>query len=691
MIDDEEDASDALIDFIDGFDEDAEPSEEIDALAERFMREGSTRNRADAAAAWALCSLRRPERLASLREFLASDAEDEVRGAALACAAIHADVALLETHARDASPVLRKAVAEHAGRWLTARRGHEAQGLALVRGLLADEDEDVWREAITALRGFCDRPGATGWAVLDALIASDDAERREHAQLVAVREILGVVTSAAVDTAVLVRWLSAEWDLLRRVSAETWPSVVPHPGVEDLRVLDERLRAETEADVVGALFACAARWRFVEAFRSRLAHPSAEVRAELASAASRLEDGAPIAISLCRDADERVRAAAIRALGAFAGTPGVAPPRLDVTGDAELEATIDALDAPWEALDATAFFAGLVEHPSTPVRRAAASALPFLAARWDALDGALAAFLRDGDPAVCEAAARGLNEVQRRRHRARFREIVALAAQPKVEERPEGGRDIFAFFEPGYEKPHGLFCLERPPGDLRATVGAWALDPSRVLDWSHGAVGDDLHGEDVFGLLRERRTSMGHITLAAPVLHPWAYRGQGSCLQNLLDMTPGELEQVRTGAVRVVVDPGAGPLYPGFFVHAEFDEAGVETGTGVPAIQRLLQGLDVHMAAVLLEQDIERSTHARRRARWERRLAWLRALVDQHVRAEHLVLTELPVLPAALRVDPAPGGLDARYRRVLEANASGEPLALQDAVNALFGLASPND
>jgi DNA-directed RNA polymerase beta' subunit len=117
----------------------------------------------------------------------------------------------------------------------------------------------------------------------------------------------------------------------------------------------------------------------------------------------------------------------------------------------------------------------------------------------------------------------------------------------------------------------------------------------------------------------------------------------------------------------------------------------VETGTGVPAIQRLLQGLDVHMAAVLLEQDIERSTHARRRARWERRLAWLRALVDQHVRAEHLVLTEFPVLPAALRVDPGPGGLDAGYRRVLEANASGEPLALQDAVDALFGLASPND
>jgi DNA-directed RNA polymerase subunit beta' len=59
---------------------------------------------------------------------------------------------------------------------------------------------------------------------------------------------------------------------------------------------------------------------------------------------------------------------------------------------------------------------------------------------------------------------------------------------------------------------------------------------------------------------RVRRKRMGHIELAAPVVHIWFFKAMPSRLGALLDMKTSSLEKVIYFQDYVVVDPGDTPL-----------------------------------------------------------------------------------------------------------------------------------
>ena len=59
---------------------------------------------------------------------------------------------------------------------------------------------------------------------------------------------------------------------------------------------------------------------------------------------------------------------------------------------------------------------------------------------------------------------------------------------------------------------------------------------------------------------RVRRKRMGHINLAAPVVHIWFFKAMPSRLGTLLDMKVADLEKVIYFQDYIVVDPGPTPL-----------------------------------------------------------------------------------------------------------------------------------
>ena len=59
---------------------------------------------------------------------------------------------------------------------------------------------------------------------------------------------------------------------------------------------------------------------------------------------------------------------------------------------------------------------------------------------------------------------------------------------------------------------------------------------------------------------RVRRKRMGHINLAAPIVHIWFFKAMPSRLGNLLDMKTSDLEKVVYYQDYMVVDPGTSTL-----------------------------------------------------------------------------------------------------------------------------------
>ncbi len=75
---------------------------------------------------------------------------------------------------------------------------------------------------------------------------------------------------------------------------------------------------------------------------------------------------------------------------------------------------------------------------------------------------------------------------------------------------------------------------------------------------------------------RVRRKRMGHIELAAPVVHIWFFKAMPSRLGTLLDMRTTSLERIIYFQDYVVVDPGDTPLEGA----APPDRGGVPQGQG---------------------------------------------------------------------------------------------------------------
>src|SRR5919109_347663 len=99
---------------------------------------------------------------------------------------------------------------------------------------------------------------------------------------------------------------------------------------------------------------------------------------------------------------------------------------------------------------------------------------------------------------------------------------------------------------------------------------------------------------------RVRRKRMGHIELAAPVVHIWFFKAMPSRLGTLLDMKTTSLEKIIYFQDYVVVEPGDTPLKERQLLteddfrraREQYGEA-FEAGMGAEAIKKLLEKLDL--------------------------------------------------------------------------------------------------
>ncbi|HHT9124561.1 MAG TPA: DNA-directed RNA polymerase subunit beta' [Candidatus Brocadiia bacterium] len=213
---------------------------------------------------------------------------------------------------------------------------------------------------------------------------------------------------------------------------------------------------------------------------------------------------------------------------------------------------------------------------------------------------------------------------------------------------------------------------------------------------------------------RVRRKWMGHINLAAPVVHIWFLKAMPSRLGTLLGMKTTSLERVIYFQDYVVTDPGETRLKLYQLLseeeykkaQAEYGEQSFKAGMGAEAIKTILQNLNLEELSKELREDLKK-TDARQRSREIiKRLEIVEALRDSGNKPEWMVLTVIPVIPPDLRPlvllesgNFATSDLNDLYRRIINRNnrlkklielnapeviIRNEKRMLQQAVNALF-------
>jgi DNA-directed RNA polymerase subunit beta' len=226
---------------------------------------------------------------------------------------------------------------------------------------------------------------------------------------------------------------------------------------------------------------------------------------------------------------------------------------------------------------------------------------------------------------------------------------------------------------------------------------------------------------------RVRRKRMGHIELAAPVVHIWFFKAMPSRLGTLLDMKTTSLEKIIYFQDYVVTDPGDTPLKKHqLLTEDDFRKArenygdGFDAEMGAEAVKKLLEGLNlVDLSADLRaklaaenQKEKENKKPSKQKLRdLVKRLKVVEALRDSGIggpqnKAEWMVLECIPVIPPDLRplvlLDSgnfATSDLNDLYRRIINRNnrlkklvdlnapeviIRNEKRMLQQSVDALF-------
>ena len=215
-------------------------------------------------------------------------------------------------------------------------------------------------------------------------------------------------------------------------------------------------------------------------------------------------------------------------------------------------------------------------------------------------------------------------------------------------------------------------------------------------------------------LSKVRRERMGHIELAAPVVHVWFLKSLPSRISMLVGMAPKDVENVIYYEKYVVVEPGSTPLKryqllsENKYMDAQ-DEYGEENFTamiGAEAIKFLLEDLNIDEEIEIGRMELGELQAEIRRKKLVKRLKLLENFKASGANLSWLVFEVLPVIPPELRpLVPLDGGrfatsdLNDFYRRVINRNnrlkrlielqAPGiiirnEKRMLQESVDALF-------
>jgi DNA-directed RNA polymerase subunit beta' len=212
---------------------------------------------------------------------------------------------------------------------------------------------------------------------------------------------------------------------------------------------------------------------------------------------------------------------------------------------------------------------------------------------------------------------------------------------------------------------------------------------------------------------RVRRKRMGHIELAAPVVHIWFFKAMPSRLGTLLDMKTTSLERIIYFQDYVVVDPGDTPMKERqLLTEEEYRKARenykdtFQADMGAEAVRKLLMRLDLVSLSKQLREELTQTASKQRIKDLTKRLKVVEALRDSDNRPEWMVLECIPVIPPDLRplvlLDSgnfATSDLNDLYRRIINRNnrlkklvdlnapeviIRNEKRMLQQAVDALF-------
>lgn len=213
---------------------------------------------------------------------------------------------------------------------------------------------------------------------------------------------------------------------------------------------------------------------------------------------------------------------------------------------------------------------------------------------------------------------------------------------------------------------------------------------------------------------RVRRKRMGHIELAAPVVHIWFFKSMPSRLGSLLNMKTTSLEKVIYFQDYVVLDPGDTPLRANQLLteeearnaRAKYGEGSFEIDMGAEAVKKLLAKLNLVELSQKLREELKTTGSQQKMKELIKRLKIVESLRDSDNKPEWMVLDAIPVIPPDLRplvlLDSgnfATSDLNDLYRRIINRNnrlkklvdlnapeviVRNEKRMLQQSVDALF-------
>ena len=181
---------------------------------------------------------------------------------------------------------------------------------------------------------------------------------------------------------------------------------------------------------------------------------------------------------------------------------------------------------------------------------------------------------------------------------------------------------------------------------------------------------------------RVRRKRMGHINLAAPVVHIWFFKAIPNHLSTLLAMKAVDLEKIIYFQDYVVTDPGQSPLKLGQLLsEEEFREAlnkygnAFKASMGAEAIKALLTNLDLDALSNELRAAVAKTSSNQKIKDLTKRLKTVNAIRSSNNKPEWIVLEVVPVIPPDLRPlvllesgNFATSDLNDLYRRIINRN-----------------------
>ncbi|MFG0330803.1 MAG: DNA-directed RNA polymerase subunit beta' [Phycisphaerales bacterium] len=212
---------------------------------------------------------------------------------------------------------------------------------------------------------------------------------------------------------------------------------------------------------------------------------------------------------------------------------------------------------------------------------------------------------------------------------------------------------------------------------------------------------------------RVRRKRMGHINLAAPVVHIWYFKALPSRLGTLLNMKTSDIEKVVYFQDYAVLDPGDTPLqYRQLLTEDEYRQATEEYGSafraamGAEAIKEIIERLDLDAEAAQIRDELSKTRSVQKIKDFSKRLKLVEQIRGSENDPTWMVFDVIPVIPPDLRPlvllesgNFATSDLNDLYRRIINRNnrlkklmdlnapeviIRNEKRMLQQAVDALF-------